>query len=242
MLASVVSSDDEADGIEYRIFLVHKNDYRIIDTWNAAGLRGTGSNDVEVRDAFVAEPMTVAVQRSRRRPDAGKRRQSECAVYAAGVLAVSLCAFRRRARQRAGLPRRLCRSRPASRLDLQPRQARRPPEHADQDRRSLRQDRRRAPDHALDLYRGDGRRTTRPYSGHGRQDQIAARRGLFRQSLHRSGVAAVCGERRAGLVHDRRACSGSFAMPTRSIRTSRSISMRRAPITVGSRLACRPKT
>jgi len=61
MLASVVSSDDEADGIEYRIFLVHKDDYRIIDTWNAAGLQGTGSNDVEIRDAFVPEAQTVAV-------------------------------------------------------------------------------------------------------------------------------------------------------------------------------------
>jgi 3-hydroxy-9,10-secoandrosta-1,3,5(10)-triene-9,17-dione monooxygenase len=61
MLASVVLSDDEADGIEYRIFLVHKNDFRIRDTWNAAGLRGTGSNDVEVIDAFVAEPLTIAV-------------------------------------------------------------------------------------------------------------------------------------------------------------------------------------
>jgi 3-hydroxy-9,10-secoandrosta-1,3,5(10)-triene-9,17-dione monooxygenase len=61
MLASVVSSDDEADGIEYRVFLVHKSDYRIKDTWNASGLRGTGSNDVEVDDAFVAEPMTIAV-------------------------------------------------------------------------------------------------------------------------------------------------------------------------------------
>ena len=61
MLASVVSTDDEADGIEYRIFLVHKNDYRVLDTWNAAGLRGTGSNDVEVRDAFVSEALTVAV-------------------------------------------------------------------------------------------------------------------------------------------------------------------------------------
>jgi 3-hydroxy-9,10-secoandrosta-1,3,5(10)-triene-9,17-dione monooxygenase len=61
MLASVVSSDDEADGIEYRIFLVNKSDYKIIDIWNAAGLRGTGSNDVEVHDAFVAELMTVAV-------------------------------------------------------------------------------------------------------------------------------------------------------------------------------------
>jgi 3-hydroxy-9,10-secoandrosta-1,3,5(10)-triene-9,17-dione monooxygenase len=61
MLASVVSTDDEADGIEYRIFLVHKNDYRILDTWNAAGLRGTGSSDVEVRDAFVSDALTVAV-------------------------------------------------------------------------------------------------------------------------------------------------------------------------------------
>jgi 3-hydroxy-9,10-secoandrosta-1,3,5(10)-triene-9,17-dione monooxygenase len=61
MLASVVSSDDEADGIEYRIFLVHRDDYEIVDTWNAVGLRGTGSNDVEIKDAFVAEPMTVAV-------------------------------------------------------------------------------------------------------------------------------------------------------------------------------------
>jgi 3-hydroxy-9,10-secoandrosta-1,3,5(10)-triene-9,17-dione monooxygenase len=61
MLASVVSSDDEADGIEYRIFLLNRSDYRIKDTWNATGLRGTGSNDVEVDDAFVAEPMTVAV-------------------------------------------------------------------------------------------------------------------------------------------------------------------------------------
>lgn len=61
MLASVVSSDDEADGIEYRIFLLNKSDYKIKDTWNAIGLRGTGSNDVEVADAFVAEQMTISV-------------------------------------------------------------------------------------------------------------------------------------------------------------------------------------
>src|SRR5215470_10612947 len=61
MLASVVSSEDEADGIEYRIFLIHKNDYEIVDTWNSVGLRGTGSNDVEVRDAFVPDGLSVAV-------------------------------------------------------------------------------------------------------------------------------------------------------------------------------------
>lgn len=61
MLASVVASDDEADGIEYRIFLLPKSDYKILDTWNVAGLRGTGSSDVEVRDAFVPDHMTVSV-------------------------------------------------------------------------------------------------------------------------------------------------------------------------------------
>jgi 3-hydroxy-9,10-secoandrosta-1,3,5(10)-triene-9,17-dione monooxygenase len=61
MLAGVVASDDEADGVEYRLFLLHKNDFKINDTWNATGLCGTGSNDVKVIDAFVAEHMSVAI-------------------------------------------------------------------------------------------------------------------------------------------------------------------------------------
>ncbi|MEH2536550.1 MULTISPECIES: acyl-CoA dehydrogenase family protein [unclassified Bradyrhizobium] len=61
MLAGVVSSDDEAEGIEYRIFLLNRSEYRINDTWNATGLCGTGSNDVRVEDRFVAENMTIAV-------------------------------------------------------------------------------------------------------------------------------------------------------------------------------------
>ena len=62
MLASVVASEDEADGIEYRLFPLPKGDYKVLDTWNVTGLRGTGSNDVEVRDAFVPEHMTVRVR------------------------------------------------------------------------------------------------------------------------------------------------------------------------------------
>jgi len=61
MLASVVSTEDEADGIEYRIFLLNRSEYKVNDIWNATGLCGTGSNDVRVADAFVAEKMTVAV-------------------------------------------------------------------------------------------------------------------------------------------------------------------------------------
>src|ERR1700739_3999806 len=72
MLGSVVSSEDEADGIEYRIFLIHKSDYRILDTWDAAGLRGTGSNDVEVRDAFVPDPLKMPVNNFPRRATPGR--------------------------------------------------------------------------------------------------------------------------------------------------------------------------
>ncbi len=61
MLASVVASDDEADGVEYRLFLLNRRDYSIDDTWNATGLCGTGSNDVRVPEAFVPEHMTVTV-------------------------------------------------------------------------------------------------------------------------------------------------------------------------------------
>lgn len=62
MLAGVVSSDDDADGVEYRIFLLPETDYTIIDTWHATGLRGTGSSDVEVKDVFVPDHMTLAVR------------------------------------------------------------------------------------------------------------------------------------------------------------------------------------
>lgn len=61
MLAGIVSSEDETEAPDYRVFLVHRNDYRIIDTWNAMGLRGTGSHDVEIEELFVPENMTLAV-------------------------------------------------------------------------------------------------------------------------------------------------------------------------------------
>ena len=36
-------------------FLVPRSDYTIIDTWDVMGLRGTGSNDIVVEDAFVPD-------------------------------------------------------------------------------------------------------------------------------------------------------------------------------------------
>jgi len=46
-----------ADG-SYRTFLVPRSDYRIEDTWHSMGLRGTGSNDIVVDDAFVPDYRT----------------------------------------------------------------------------------------------------------------------------------------------------------------------------------------
>ncbi len=42
----------------YRTFLVPRADYEIIDTWNVVGLKGTGSQDIKVVDAFVPEHRT----------------------------------------------------------------------------------------------------------------------------------------------------------------------------------------
>jgi 3-hydroxy-9,10-secoandrosta-1,3,5(10)-triene-9,17-dione monooxygenase len=71
MLAGIVSSDDEVEGAEYRIFLLHRRDYTIIDTWDSSGLRGTGSHDVELKDVFVPDEMTLAVADVRGGPTPG---------------------------------------------------------------------------------------------------------------------------------------------------------------------------
>jgi 3-hydroxy-9,10-secoandrosta-1,3,5(10)-triene-9,17-dione monooxygenase len=43
---------------EMRTFLLPRSDYTIDDTWHVAGLRGTGSKDIVVKDAFVPEHRT----------------------------------------------------------------------------------------------------------------------------------------------------------------------------------------
>jgi len=60
MLAGFAWLDDNAPP-EQRIFLMHKSQYKVHDTWFAAGLRGTGSNDVEVKEQFVPEHRTLSV-------------------------------------------------------------------------------------------------------------------------------------------------------------------------------------
>lgn len=62
MLGAIVCSDD--DGVsaeagylgktgEYRLFLLEKNQYQVRDTWRSMGLCGSGSNEIEVREADI---------------------------------------------------------------------------------------------------------------------------------------------------------------------------------------------
>jgi alkylation response protein AidB-like acyl-CoA dehydrogenase len=47
---------------EVHAFIVPKADFKILDTWHTAGLRGTGSHDFEVTDAFVPADRFFASQ------------------------------------------------------------------------------------------------------------------------------------------------------------------------------------
>jgi 3-hydroxy-9,10-secoandrosta-1,3,5(10)-triene-9,17-dione monooxygenase len=40
---------------EWRMYLVPKHDYAILDTWHTNGLKGTGSNDIVIEEAFVPD-------------------------------------------------------------------------------------------------------------------------------------------------------------------------------------------
>ena len=62
MLAVTVYGDDGKTPIDWRLCIVPKSDYRIIDTWYAMGMVGTGSKDIEVTEVFVPERRALALQ------------------------------------------------------------------------------------------------------------------------------------------------------------------------------------
>lgn len=59
---------------DVRAFLVPRSDYEVIDVWNVMGLRGTGSNDIVVKDAFVPEHRTHQFGLSFMMADPGRAR------------------------------------------------------------------------------------------------------------------------------------------------------------------------
>jgi 3-hydroxy-9,10-secoandrosta-1,3,5(10)-triene-9,17-dione monooxygenase len=70
MLAGLSRLDDNAPP-EQRVFLLERSQYKVIDTWFSGGLRGTGSNDVEVKEQFVPEHRTLAVADTKGGPTPG---------------------------------------------------------------------------------------------------------------------------------------------------------------------------
>ena len=62
-LRCLVTSDDLpktlGPGAKLKLFFIPKSEINIIDTWSVGGLRGTGSHDIEIKDAFVTEKYAV---------------------------------------------------------------------------------------------------------------------------------------------------------------------------------------
>jgi 3-hydroxy-9,10-secoandrosta-1,3,5(10)-triene-9,17-dione monooxygenase len=65
MLAVTVYADDGKTPVDWRLCLVPKSDYEIIDTWYAMGMGSTGSKDIKVDERFVPERRALALQRCR---------------------------------------------------------------------------------------------------------------------------------------------------------------------------------
>src|SRR5499427_4528187 len=65
MLAVTVFDDDGKTPIDWRLCLVPKSDYEVIDSWYAMGMAGTGSKDVAVSELFVPARRALALARCR---------------------------------------------------------------------------------------------------------------------------------------------------------------------------------
>src|SRR6185503_12658656 len=70
MLAGLAFLDDNAPP-EQRVFMLQKSQYKVIDNWQAGGLRGTGSMDAEAKEQFVPEHRTLAVADTKGGPTPG---------------------------------------------------------------------------------------------------------------------------------------------------------------------------
>jgi hypothetical protein len=65
MLAVSIFADDGRTPVDWRLCLVPKSDYEIVDTWYAVGMGATGSKDVAVSELFVPERRALPLLRCR---------------------------------------------------------------------------------------------------------------------------------------------------------------------------------
>jgi 3-hydroxy-9,10-secoandrosta-1,3,5(10)-triene-9,17-dione monooxygenase len=60
LLGGLVFNDD-GNVIDFKTFMVPRENYTIVDVWHMVGLSGTGSNDIVVEDVFVPEAFTLSM-------------------------------------------------------------------------------------------------------------------------------------------------------------------------------------
>jgi 3-hydroxy-9,10-secoandrosta-1,3,5(10)-triene-9,17-dione monooxygenase len=65
MLAVTVVGDDGKTPVDWRLCLVPKGEYEILDTWYAMGMVGTGSKDIAVSELFVPDRRALPLARCR---------------------------------------------------------------------------------------------------------------------------------------------------------------------------------
>src|SRR5438477_12850930 len=65
MLAVTIYGEDGKSAVDWRLCIVPKGDYEIIDTWYAMGMVGTGSKDIEVKEIFVPERRALELTKCR---------------------------------------------------------------------------------------------------------------------------------------------------------------------------------
>lgn len=75
---------------DVRSMLFRDNETRVVDTWRTAGLRGTGSHDIEVNDVFVPASRSFSLFTDRPRHAGPLYRLPFFGLLAAGVAAVAL--------------------------------------------------------------------------------------------------------------------------------------------------------
>src|SRR5690242_11363627 len=60
VLLGGIAPDEDGNPTDFRTFLVPAADYTVDDVWDTVGLRGTGSNDIVIEDAFVPTYRTLS--------------------------------------------------------------------------------------------------------------------------------------------------------------------------------------
>jgi 3-hydroxy-9,10-secoandrosta-1,3,5(10)-triene-9,17-dione monooxygenase len=58
--------NDEGQVVDFKTFMVPRQNYTINDVWHMVGLSGTGSNDIVVEDVFVPEAFTLSMSETGR--------------------------------------------------------------------------------------------------------------------------------------------------------------------------------